>query len=98
MASDQPQQLKMTWPMMKRKQISIDGKIVKLSYWKTVIVVTLLLRRKKITSVEMLIAILYPDPDREPDWGENMVRKHVCEIRRKGLNIITVPYQGYYLP
>ena len=99
MASDQPQQLKMTWPMMKRKQISIDGRKVRLSYGKTAIVVTLLLRRGRATPIDLLIEILYPDPDREPEYAANLIRRHICELRRDaGLNIVTSYCHGYYLP
>ena len=65
----------MTWPQYLRGECAVDGRTVKIQLCKgrlmTEALATLLIRDPAPTTVDDLIASLWPDPDCEPDRAED---------------------------
>ena len=73
----------MTWPQYLRKECTACGFQVKLSPSETEILLLLLLRGKRPTTMEDMIRWVYPNPDFEPEDASNSIAHALDGIRKK---------------
>lgn len=83
--------ISMTWPQYQRRECKL---MVSLSPHEAEIVFALLIRRPCPMTAGELVEVLYPDPDAEPAYAQNIVCRTVINARRKGVPIVTTPH-GY---
>lgn len=92
--------ISMTWPQYLRGECTLNGRHrIHLTKQEAEILSVLLIRRNLQTSVELLIDVLWPDPDNSPECADDMVRTLIVRLRKKigRYNIATRITFGYAL-
>lgn len=88
----------MTWPMMLRHEVEVDGEVEKIRPGPHSLLVILLLHRGKRIRLEDLIPLMWPNPDDEPEFAYTMVCKYrEILVRRHGIEINTLRWHGYLI-
>lgn len=76
-------EISMTWPQYLRAECSFRGQVIKLGRGiQTEILLYLLITRRLISKQELL-EFIYPDPDFEPDYAAENIKKNMCLLRRR---------------
>lgn len=81
----------MTWPCYLRNSIKVDGVEVKLTPKVCDLAFLLLVRRDSFVPLPEIIEFLWPDPDSEPDFSEDVIRTYATRLRRAlpdGYNVV----------
>jgi DNA-binding response OmpR family regulator len=90
----------MSWPEHTRNEVRINGRPVRLMPQRHKILAALLLNRGRLVSLNDLIGMVWPHPDNEPEWPENVVKVQVSKMRQQvGKWVIeTVWGRGFRIP
>lgn len=73
----------MTWPDYLARSVRLHGRRIMLNPQETELVLILLLRRGCTLARAVLIEMLWPNPDVEPDWADNLLSVLTYRLRRK---------------
>lgn len=77
----------MTWPQYLRHSCSIDGREVRMTPREAELCLLFMLRRGRPMTKPEIIEWLWPDPDDEPDWANNVINVFVRRLRKAGVPI-----------
>jgi hypothetical protein len=78
----------MTLPQLRRHQCSVDGRTVQLTPAQANLVALLLVSHPDCwVDRETVVAALWPNPDRMPDRHYDVLKVHVCHVRRAGIPV-----------
>lgn len=72
----------LTWPNYLKKTIVVDGTRHRLTPKLAELALLLILRRGTFVSMPEIIEFLWPDPDFEPDFSEDVIRTYVSRLRK----------------
>ena len=72
----------MTWPQYRRCEVAVSGRVVKLSPQAADLIAFMLIRRGHALSRGELVEMLWPNPDREPEWAERQIDVLIHRTRR----------------
>lgn len=76
--------IKMTWPMHQRQQARrSDGAIVHLTPAERDMLAIFLLNKLRPLSKYEVIERMWPNPDFEPEYVEQVFNTHLCRLRQK---------------
>jgi DNA-binding response OmpR family regulator len=82
--------ISMTVPQYRRRECTLDGRAVSLSWLETELLALLLVTDpERALGKSDIIEALYPNPDLEPEWADNLVYRYVNKLRRHGVPIET---------
>lgn len=74
--------VRMTWPNYLRRTLVVDGVEHRLTPKLIDLALLLLLRRGAFVPIPDVIEALWPNPDEEPDFSEDVIRTYVSRLRR----------------
>jgi hypothetical protein len=72
----------MTWPGYLRHEVIVDGVIHRLTPKLAELAFLLLVRRGHFVPMNDIVEFLWPDPDLEPDFSEDVIRTYASRLRR----------------
>lgn len=75
--------ISMTWPQYLRSCCSFEGRELHFQPRHTEVLLMLLLAKPEFVSRSGMIERLYPDPDLEPDYAEEIIKKSIHFLRRQ---------------
>ena len=86
----------MTVPMMRRREVEVGGRAIRLTRAETELVATLLAVRPRPLTVPQLADLIHRD---DPDGGplHNTVAVQICRLRRRGIPILNRRGLGFLL-
>lgn len=90
--------VRMTCPMVHRHEVEVRGKVERVTPWVHNVLVVLLMNRGRFLTVDDLIPCVWPDPDQEPDFAADLVRKAICYMRDIHIRVLVVKGHGYQIP
>lgn len=97
----------LTWPNYLRRTLVVDGVSHRLTPKLMELACLLVMRRGQFVPIPEIIEVLWPDPDEEPDFSEDVIRTYASRLRRclpKGAIIARATTctdrmePGHYLP
>lgn len=74
--------VRLTWPLYQRHSLEVDGAEVRLTPKVCELALLLMLRRGQFVPLPQIIEFLWPDPDSEPDFSEDVIRTYATRLRR----------------
>ena len=88
----------MTYMQYVNNECQFGGKIIQLTPQETELVCYLLIKGpSQLSTTEELIEIVWPNPDKEPDYANSMIGIHIFKCRKKGVPIKAEWGRGYYI-
>lgn len=89
----------MTVPQARRHCCTIDGRVVRLSPQLAALLAHLLVAGPhRFAGFDELVAVLWPDPDRQPLGAAAVIRTGVTMLRGRGVVVENHHGRGYRLP
>lgn len=92
--------ISMTWPLYRRRQVNVGGRVIQLSPLECGILSTLLLNRGKSVSADEIAESVYLGEDGGPDWAASCITVTICRLRQRlGALVIENRFGfGYRIP
>jgi DNA-binding response OmpR family regulator len=89
----------MTWPEYLAGCCRINGRLTRLTFLQTEILLALLLQKpERLMGQSEMIERIWPDPDSEPEYARGVFTITVMALRRIGVTIEAQRTRGYRIP
>jgi DNA-binding response OmpR family regulator len=89
----------MTLPQLRRREASVDGRVMRLRPMETALVSTLLASSPyRPLDYDALIEAMWPNPDTQALTAHNVLHVMVVRLRRRGIEIQTWWGRGFVIP
>lgn len=88
----------MTWPQYRRRVCTLDGEPVRLSPSQAEVLSVLLMRHGSAVPISDLVDVLYPNPDKAPEWEIHTIHELVRQLRRRAPGVVRTEPGGYSIP